>query len=109
MLAVAVPFPSVPLTACTVIVRTWFVPTAFVSVAGLISIHAFTHVLEALPLPPAAVLAAVAVVRVLVTTGPGEGPTSGMSAVAPTTVVPVVADVIVTVQLAVVVALPTTV
>src|SRR5262245_18632101 len=56
---------------------------------------AFTHTLFALPLPPAAVLTAVFVVRVIVC------PFTGMSDVADTTVVPVAAEVIVTVQLAV--------
>ena len=49
----------------------------------------------AFPLPPAAVFAAVPVVRVIVC------PLTGMSEVAETTVVPVTADVIVTVQVAV--------
>jgi hypothetical protein len=56
---------------------------------------AFTHVLLALPLPPAAVFTAVFVVRVTV------WPLTGMSDVADTTVVPTAFDVIVTVQLAV--------
>src|SRR5262245_66160011 len=56
---------------------------------------AFTHTLFALPLPPAAVFTAVFVVRVIVC------PFTGMSDVADTTVVPVAAEVIVTVQLAV--------
>ena len=56
---------------------------------------ASTHVFDALPEPPAAVFAAVPVVRVIVT------PLTGMSDVADTTVVPGRADVIVTVQLAV--------
>ena len=51
--------------------------------------------LLALPLPPDAVFAAVPVVRVIVT------PPTGMFDVAETTVVPAVADVIVTVQVAV--------
>jgi hypothetical protein len=44
MLAVAVPAASVPLIALTVIVRTWFVPTAFVAVGGEIWMFASTHV-----------------------------------------------------------------
>jgi len=104
-----VPLPSVPLIPFTVIVSVCVVPTGLTAVGGLIWMFAFTHAFEALPLPPAVVFAAVFVARVEVTAGPGDGPRSGMAAVAPTTVVPVVADVIVTVQLAVVVALPTTV
>ena len=50
---------------------------------------------DALPLPPEAVLAAVPVVRVI------DCPLTGMFDVADTTVVPVVDEVIVTVQLAV--------
>src|SRR4051794_39276133 len=56
---------------------------------------ASTHVFDAFPEPPAAVFAAVPVVRVIVT------PLTGIPAVADTTVVPVAAAVIVTVQLAV--------
>ena len=77
------------------IVSTWFVPTALVAVAGVIWMFAFTQVLFALPLPPAAVFTAVFVVRVIV------WPATGMSEVAETTVVPVAAEVIVTVQVAV--------
>jgi hypothetical protein len=55
----------------------------------------FSHVLLALPLPPAAVFTAVFVVRVIV------WPLTGMSEVADTVVVPATAEVIVTVQLAV--------
>ena len=55
----------------------------------------FSHVLLALPLPPAVVFAAVPVVRVIVCA------VTGMFEVADTTVVPIVADVIVTLQLAV--------
>src|SRR4051794_18127569 len=95
MLAVAVPFASVPFTPVTVMVRTWFVPTAFVAVGGVILMFASTHVFEALPLPPEAVFAAVPVVRVIVR------PATPMFDVAETTVVPVTAEVIVTVQLAV--------
>ena len=92
MLAVAVPAASVPLIALTVIVSTWFVPTAFVAVAGVIWMFASTQVLFALPLPPAAVFAGVPVVRVIV------WPLTGMFEVAETTVVPVAAEVIVTVH-----------
>ncbi len=93
MLAVAVPPPAsiVPFTALTVIVSVWFVPTAFVAVAGVIWMFAFTQVLLAGLLLPADPL----VVRV---TEPS--PWSGMSEVAETTVVPVTADVITTKQLA---------
>src|SRR5262245_14658987 len=93
-LVVCGPASIVPLSALTVIVSTWFVFTAFVAFAGLIWMFAFTHTLFALPEPPAAVITAVPVVRVIVC------PFTGMSDVAWTTVVPVAADVIVTVQLA---------
>jgi len=75
----------------------WFVPTAFVAVAGVSWMFAsgLSHTFDALPLPPAAVFAAVPVVRVIVT------PLTGMSEVAWTTVVPATDDVMVTVQLAV--------
>jgi len=56
---------------------------------------ASAHNFDAFAEPPEAVFAAVPVVRVIVT------PLTGMPAVAETTVVPVVADTIVTVQLAV--------
>jgi hypothetical protein len=76
-------------------VRTWFVPTGFVADPGVIWMFASTQFLLALPEPPEAVFAAVPVVRVIVT------PPRGMSDVAETTVTPGVAEVIVTVQLAV--------
>jgi hypothetical protein len=79
----------------TVIVSTWFVPVGFVAVAGLIAMFASTHVLFAFAVPPASVFATVPVVRVIVT------PFTGIADVAWTTVVPVTAEVIVTVQLAV--------
>jgi len=96
MEAVAVfgPAPIVPPNAFTVIVSTWFVETGLLSVGGAIWTFASTHVLEALPLPPDAVLTAVPVVRAIVT------PFTGMSDVADTTVVPTLAELIVTVQLA---------
>ena len=95
--AVAVPADSVPVgTAFTVIVNTWFVLIGLVAVAGVIWMFASTQTLLALPLPPAAVFAAVFVVRVI-----GAAPFTVMFEVACTTVVPVTADVIVTVQLAV--------
>ena len=93
--AVCGPGSIVPPSALMVIVSTWLAPTALVAVAGAIWMFALTQTLLALPLPPAAVLSAVAVVRVIV------WPLTGMSEVAETTVVPVAADVIVTVQLAV--------
>jgi len=96
MLALAVPPPAViPPGALIVMVSVWFVPTAFVSVAGVIEIDASTQFLLALPLPPAAVLTAVLVVRGIV------WPLTGMFDVAETTVVPVAVDEIVTVQVAV--------
>src|SRR5262245_14791524 len=93
MLAVAVPPPAamVPFTALTVIVNVWFVPTALVPVGGLIWMLASTQVLLAGPLLPAVP----SVVRVTV-----PSLVSGMFDVADTTVVPVTADVMVTVQLA---------
>jgi hypothetical protein len=97
-----------PVSCNTVTVNVCGAPTSFVAF-GAITIAAFTHNFDALPLPPAVVFAAVAVARVIDTVGPGEGPTTGMSALAPTTVVPVLAELIVTVQLALVVAFPTTV
>src|SRR5262245_40940375 len=92
MLAAAVPPPAsiVPFTALTVIVRMWFVPTAFVPVGGLIWMFASTHVLLAGPLLPAVP----SVVRVTV-----PSLVSGMFDVADTTVVPVAADVIPSVHL----------
>src|SRR3954451_11855421 len=97
MLAVAVCGPAsiVPFSAFTVIVSTWFVPTAFVAFAGVIWMLALTQTLLALPLPPEVVFAGVSVVRVIV------NPPTGMSDVAETTLVPITFDVIVTVQLAV--------
>src|SRR5262245_27468746 len=93
MLAVAVPpvASMVPFTALTVIVRTWFVFTALVAAAGVIWMFASTQVLLAGPLLPAVP----SVVRI---TAPSL--VSGMFDVADTTVVPVTADVMVTVQLA---------
>src|SRR5262245_12823305 len=78
-------------------VSTWFVPTAFVAVAGVSWMFASgcSHTFDAFPLPPEAVFAAVPVVRVIVT------PLTGMFDVACTTVVPATLEVIVTVQLAV--------
>jgi hypothetical protein len=93
--AVCGPASIVPPSAFTVIVSTWFVPTGFVALAGEMLMFASTQFFDAFPLPPDAVLAAVPVVRVIVT------PLTGMSEVADTTVVPTTAEVIVTVQLAV--------
>src|SRR4029079_19226351 len=58
--AVCGPASIVPLNALTVIVRTWFVLTAFVSVAGVIWMFALTNVFTALtafgaPVPVATV------------------------------------------------------
>jgi len=93
--AVCGPASIVPPLAVTVIVRTWFEPVGFVAVAGVIEMFVSTQALLALPEPPEAVLAAVPVVRVIVT------PLTGIPDVAETTVVPMTAEVIVTVQLAV--------
>ena len=99
MFAVAVPFGRACRSrACTVIVSTWFVFTAFVSVGGLISIHASTHFFSASlhGFAPAAVhsavLAAVSVARVI------DCPSTEMFDAACTFEVPVTAEVIVTVQ-----------
>src|SRR5258707_5737550 len=86
--------PSFPTRRSSDLVRTWFVPTALVAVAGVIWMFALTQVLFALPLPPAAVLTAVLVVRVIRTRLPGK------SGEADTTVVPTSAEVNVTVQVA---------
>src|SRR5262245_40341580 len=91
MLAVAVPLPSMVPTAVTVIVRVWLVLTALVAVAGVIAIVASAHVLLAGPLLPAVPF----VVR-----ENDPSPVSGMLEVAETTVVPVVEEVITTLQLA---------
>ena len=90
--AVAVPAESVPFTALTVIVSTWFVPVGLTAVAGVIAMFASTHTFDALSLPPAVVFAAVPVVRVIV------WPDTEIAALAETTVVPVVAELIVTVH-----------
>ena len=87
--------PPEPSFTFTCPVRVWFVPARFDAVAGVIWMFASTQVLLALPEPPEAVFCAVPVVRVIVT------PLTGMSEVAWTTVVPAVAELIVTVQLAV--------
>src|SRR2546428_325165 len=92
MLAVAVPLSKLPPDDVTVIVNVWFVPMLLVAVGGLIRIAASTHVLLAGPLLPAVP----SVVRVRETS-----PVGGMVEVGGTTVVPVVAEVITTVQLAV--------
>src|SRR5262249_39481573 len=99
MLAVAVPPPAsmVPFTALTVIVSVWFVFTALVAAAGVMWMFASTHVL----------LAGLLLTRPLGVELPSvvrdtePSPASGMSEVADTTVVPVTADVITTLQLAV--------
>ena len=68
------------------------------AVPGVMLMLASTHVLLALSLPPAAVLSAVPVVRVIDTVPPLV---TGMLEVAETTVVPVAVDVITTSQVAV--------
>ena len=85
------------------IVNTCSVPTAFVAVAGPMAMFASTHFFSALSDPPAAVFSAVSVVRET------DWPSTRMFEVACTSVVPVMAEVIVTVQLAEVVEAPTTV
>ena len=50
--AVCGPASIVPLSALTVIVSTWFVPTGLFAVAGVIWMFASTQTLLALPLPP---------------------------------------------------------
>ena len=71
MLAVAVPSCNTPpFVAVTVIVNTWFVPTAFVAFCGEIWMYASTQALFAFPQncvagsQPAVTLSAVPVVRV---------------------------------------------
>jgi hypothetical protein len=75
-------------------VTDWLVMSPWLASWTCVSTLALCHTLLALPLPPAAVLAAVAVVRVM------TWPSTGMSEVADTTVVPTLAEVMVTVQLA---------
>src|SRR5439155_311761 len=91
ILAVAEPLPKVAATAVTEMVSVCLVPTALVAVAGVMAMVASGHVLLAVPPLPAVP----SVVRV---TEPS--PVSGMEEVAETTVVPVVAEVMTTVQLA---------
>src|SRR5437870_832284 len=92
ILAVAVPSPSVVPTAVTVMMSVCLVPPAFVAAAGVMSFTLSLH--DALPI---SLLPAVpSVVR-----GTEPLPVSGMEEVAETTVVPVVAEVMTTVQLAV--------
>src|SRR5438876_83020 len=87
MVAVAVPPPAaiVPPDVFTVIVSVWFVPAAFVAVAGAIWMFASTQVFSAglllLPVP--------SVVR-----DSEPAPANGMLEVAVTFVVPAVADVL---------------
>src|SRR4051812_13388431 len=101
MLAVAVPLPSVPFTACAVIVSTWFVLTALTSVGGLISIHASTHFFNAsshgfaAAAVHSAVFTPVSVARAI------DCPSTGIVEAACTLDVPATADVIVTWQEAV--------
>src|SRR5439155_12649420 len=91
MVAVAVPPPAaiVPPDVFTVIVSVWFVPAAFVAVAGAIWMFASTQVFSAglllLPVP--------SVVR-----DSEPAPARGMLEVAETFVVPAVADVSSTVR-----------
>src|SRR5439155_118568 len=93
MVAVAVPPPAaiVPPDVFTVIVSVWFVPTAFVAVAGAIWMFASTQFFCAGPLLPAVPSDRKSGV---------QGPGGGLLEVAETFVVPTVADVITTVQLA---------
>src|SRR5436190_1253205 len=80
---------------CAVPVYTWFVPTAFVAVAGEIWIFASTQTLLAFPLPPAAVFTAVP------RSEERRVGKDGRAEVAETTVEHVVDEGIVTVQIAV--------
>jgi hypothetical protein len=93
--AVCGPASIVPLSAFTVMVSTWLAPSAFAAVAGVMLMFASTQFFDAFPEPPDAVFCAEPVVRVMTT------PLTGIFEVAETTVVPGVAEVIVTVQLAV--------
>ncbi len=101
MLAVAVPAASTPPpVALTVIVSTWFVPTALVAFCGVIWMNASTQFLVAFPqftVQPAVTFAAVPVVRVTVPTALVKP----IVEVACTSVRPAAAEVIVTVQVAV--------
>ena len=98
---ITVPFGAftkpLPVSTLTWPVSVWFVPIALFAAGGVIWMFASLNCqsFEAFPLPPAAVFAAVLVVRVIVC------PLTGMADVACTTVVPGVAEVIVTVQRAV--------
>src|SRR4051794_19252137 len=98
MPAEAVPLASVPLTACTVIVSTWLLFTAFVSVGGLISIHPSPHFFNASlhGLAPAAVHTTVFSLSLLAPLP--IWPSTEMLDVACTLLVPVTAEVIVTWQ-----------
>src|SRR5450432_2303136 len=81
-----------PFTPPTVIVRVWLLFTAFVAVGGVIEMFASTQALLASLPPPAVVFSAVLVARVT------DWPLTDNVLVACTTVVPVAADVITTVQ-----------
>jgi hypothetical protein len=99
MLAVAVP-PAGSIgkpAELTVIVSVWFVPAALVAVDGVIEIVASPHVLLAGPL----LTSPLTVVVPFVVRGSVTPPTTILD-VAETTVVPTTADVITTLQLAVV-------
>ena len=101
MLAVAVPLASTPpLVALTVIVSTWFVPTAFAAFCGVIWMNASTQFLVAFPqftVQPAVTFAAAPVVRVTVPVALVKPIVRGRLHLGQ----PATAEVIVTVQLAV--------
>ena len=86
------PASIAPFSGATVIVRVWFVLTALVALGGVIETLPSTQVLLASRLPPALVLTAVLVARVT------DWPLTENVVVTWTVLVPVFAEVIVTVQ-----------
>ena len=82
----------VPFSGATVIVSMWLVLTALVAIGGVIETLPSTQVLLASSLPPAFVLTAVLVARVI------DWPLTENVVVTWTVLVPVLAEVIVTVQ-----------